>query len=202
MGLEFFDQLDQNDTSTFSFFTTLAHPIMSLISIFNYQLAREKSITIFSWLMGIACFSPVLAQVPSTPKTVVADLRQETKLELVPIPPGEFMMGSSPEEKAWATGIEGGAQAGTERESYEGEIPRKMKVPHTRPSRRSIISVNEAVTALGSPICVAMSGKLFSITLIPRVATNNFTPPRKIIVPSAKLVTTSMFPATHAVQFV
>jgi sulfatase modifying factor 1 len=43
------------------------------------------------------------------------------KLEVVFIPPGEFMMGSTPEEKAWATGIEGGAQPGTTRESFEGE---------------------------------------------------------------------------------
>ena len=42
-------------------------------------------------------------------------------LETIYIPPGEFLMGSTPEEKSWATGIEGGAQAGTERESYEGE---------------------------------------------------------------------------------
>jgi formylglycine-generating enzyme required for sulfatase activity len=38
------------------------------------------------------------------------------------------MMGSTPEEKAWATGIEGGAQPNTERESYEGEAPRRMRV--------------------------------------------------------------------------
>ena len=40
----------------------------------------------------------------------------------------EILMGSTPEEKAWATGIEGGAQPGTERESYEGEQPRLMRV--------------------------------------------------------------------------
>jgi hypothetical protein len=52
------------------------------------------------------------------------DLGGEIKLEVVYIPPGEFLMGSTPEEKAWATGIEGGAQAGTDRESFEGEQPR------------------------------------------------------------------------------
>jgi hypothetical protein len=41
-------------------------------------------------------------------------------LEVVFIPPGEFMMGSTLEEKVWATGIEGGAQPGTTRESFEG----------------------------------------------------------------------------------
>lgn len=50
-------------------------------------------------------------------------------LETVYLPPGDFLMGSTPEEKAWATGIEGGAQPGTERESYEGIEPRPMTVP-------------------------------------------------------------------------
>ncbi|MDC0259425.1 formylglycine-generating enzyme family protein, partial [Verrucomicrobiales bacterium] len=43
------------------------------------------------------------------------------------IPPGKFMMGSTPEEKAWATGIEGGAKPGTVREKYEGD-PRPVRV--------------------------------------------------------------------------
>ena len=49
------------------------------------------------------------------------DLGRDVTLELVYIPPGKFMMGSTPEERAWATGIEGGAQPGTARETYEGE---------------------------------------------------------------------------------
>lgn len=59
-----------------------------------------------------------------------AELGRKILLETVYIPPGEFMMGSTPEEKEWATGIEGGAQAGTVRESYEGEHPRSMRVPY------------------------------------------------------------------------
>ena len=39
-----------------------------------------------------------------------AILGGEVVLETVYIPPGEFLMGSTPEEKAWATGIEGGAK--------------------------------------------------------------------------------------------
>ncbi len=54
-----------------------------------------------------------------------ADLGGGTVLETVYIPLGEFLMGSTPEEKLWATGIEGGAQAGTVRESYEGPKPRR-----------------------------------------------------------------------------
>lgn len=57
-----------------------------------------------------------------------AQLGKGVTLEALYIPPGEFFMGSTPEEKEWATGIEGGAQAGTERESYEGKEPRGMKV--------------------------------------------------------------------------
>ncbi|MCA9052538.1 MAG: SUMF1/EgtB/PvdO family nonheme iron enzyme [Planctomycetaceae bacterium] len=59
-----------------------------------------------------------------------AELGAGVVLETVYIPPGEFLMGSTPEEKLWATGIEGGAQAGTPRESYEGEQPREMRVDH------------------------------------------------------------------------
>lgn len=65
---------------------------------------------------------------PKQGDAIRAELGGEVVLETVYIPPGEFLMGSTPEEKLWATGIEGGAQAGTERESYEGEQPRKMRV--------------------------------------------------------------------------
>ncbi|MEZ5951292.1 MAG: SUMF1/EgtB/PvdO family nonheme iron enzyme [Planctomycetaceae bacterium] len=56
------------------------------------------------------------------------DLGDGVSLDVVFLPPGKFMMGSSPEEKAWATGPEGGATPGTVRESYEGEAPRPMRV--------------------------------------------------------------------------
>ena len=51
----------------------------------------------------------------------LVDLGHGVTLEVVYLPPGEFMMGSTPEERAWATGIEGGATPGTPRESYEGD---------------------------------------------------------------------------------
>ncbi len=56
------------------------------------------------------------------------ELGRDVTLEVVSIPPGEFMMGSTSAERAWAIGIEGGAEGGTRRESYEGEQPRLMRV--------------------------------------------------------------------------
>jgi formylglycine-generating enzyme required for sulfatase activity len=56
------------------------------------------------------------------------DLGAGVSLEVVYLPPGEFQMGSSSEEKAWATGIEGGAAPGTNRESFEGPKPRLTRV--------------------------------------------------------------------------
>lgn len=61
------------------------------------------------------------------PESKVVSLGGDVSLELVALPPGEFLMGSTAEEKAWATGIEGGAAPGTSREGFEGE-PRLTKV--------------------------------------------------------------------------
>ncbi len=58
---------------------------------------------------------------PAKGESKELQLVQGVTLEVVYIPPGEFMMGSTPEERAWATGVEGGATPGTTRESYEGE---------------------------------------------------------------------------------
>ncbi len=58
------------------------------------------------------------------------DLGRDVNLEIVYIPPGEFKMGSTPVEKKWAVGQEGGAKfssGGGAREAYEGE-PRPMRV--------------------------------------------------------------------------
>lgn len=77
--------------------------------------------------LSLICFCPAFAEEPMQGDTKKLDLGNNVSLELVYIPPGNFMMGSTAEEKQWATGIEGGAQPGTERESYEGE-PRPMRV--------------------------------------------------------------------------
>ncbi len=80
---------------------------------------------------------------PAQGSTVRVDLGQEVGLELVYIPAGEFKMGSTPEERAWATGIEGGATPGTERESYEGEQPRLMRVKDGFWMGRTEVSVGQ-----------------------------------------------------------
>lgn len=71
------------------------------------------------------------------------DLGAGVFLELLYIPPGEFMMGSTAAEKAWATGIEGGATPGTDRESFEGENPRPMRVKDAFWMGRTEVSVGQ-----------------------------------------------------------
>lgn len=94
---------------------------------------------------------PQAAQHATEPVTAYAklgdsqriDLGENVTLEVVYLPPGEFMMGSTPEEKQWATGIEGGAQAGTERESYEGQQPRLTRVKHACWLGRTEVTVGQ-----------------------------------------------------------
>src|SRR4051794_15263735 len=78
----------------------------------------------------LAPLAAIHADEPKAGESKRIDLGNGVTLEVVYLPPGEFMMGSTPEEKKWATGIEGGAQPGTERESYEGEKPRLTRVRH------------------------------------------------------------------------
>ena len=61
------------------------------------------------------------ANEPAKGTTIQVELSRDVAIELVYIPPGEFMMGSTPAEKQWATSKEGGAKSGTDRESFEGE---------------------------------------------------------------------------------
>ena len=65
----------------------------------------------FILLFGIsACaLSSLKADNPQQGDVIRAFLGKRTALESVYIPPGDFMMGSTLEEKRWATGIEGGA---------------------------------------------------------------------------------------------
>ena len=79
-------------------------------------------------------FSGICIQGFSQASTKELQLGNDVSLELVYIKPGKFKMGSSLEEKIWATGWEGGAQPGKglpgtgTRESYEGEQLRLVNV--------------------------------------------------------------------------
>lgn len=86
--------------------------------------------------------SKSFAEKPAKGATKNLDLGGEVSLELVYIPSGKFMMGSTPEERAWATGIEGGAKPGTVREVYEGEA-RPMQVKDGFWMGRTEVSVGQ-----------------------------------------------------------
>lgn len=75
--------------------------------------------------------------------TRTLELGHGTTLEVIWIPPGDFMMGSTVAEKAWATGIEGGATPGTTREDYEGEQPRRVRVDHRFGMGRTEVTVGQ-----------------------------------------------------------
>ncbi len=74
--------------------------------------------------------------------TRLIDLGNDVPLELVYLPPGEFMMGSTAEERDWATGPEGGATPGTIREKYEGDA-RPMRVKDGFWMGRTEVSVGQ-----------------------------------------------------------
>jgi sulfatase modifying factor 1 len=116
----------------------------------------QNIVRMFSWAMVLMTSSlylsnsihaaPADGTVPDTVKqgTVkLVDLGNDLALEVVYIPGGEFKMGSTPAEKAWATGIEGGATPGTDRESYEGEEPRLMRVKDGFWMGRTEVSVGQ-----------------------------------------------------------
>ena len=90
------------------------------------NFCRFKSL-VFVVLLSSIFSRPIHAAEPNQGDLKNLDLGKDVSLELVYIPPGQFMMGSTAAEKSWATGIEGGAQPGTVREQYEGE-PRPMQV--------------------------------------------------------------------------
>lgn len=72
-------------------------------------------------------------------------LGRDVKLEIVYIPPGEFKMGSTPAEKKWAVGQEGGAKfssGGGAREAYESDS-RPMRVQDGFWMGRTEVSVGQ-----------------------------------------------------------
>jgi len=102
--------------------------------------------------LALGCFAVVFclgvaateahAGEPAKGESKLLDLGSDVTLELVYIPPGEFLMGSTPEERAWATGIEGGAAPGTAREKPEGD-PRLTRVEDGFWMGRTEVSVGQ-----------------------------------------------------------
>ena len=88
----------------------------------NDPVMKKRFLILPLLLMGLSAVAA-----PKQGDVRKLDLGKGVTLELVYIPPGKFMMGSTAAEKKWATGIEGGAQPGTAREKYEGE-PRPVQV--------------------------------------------------------------------------
>jgi formylglycine-generating enzyme len=83
-------------------------------------------------IIGHGCVTDDVAYAEEPVKGATKHVRLDSgvSLEVVFIPPGEFMMGSTAAEKEWAVGQDGGAEfssGGGVRESYEGE-PRQMRV--------------------------------------------------------------------------
>ena len=116
------------------------HPVKSATTDFAFVLAALIAIMVEEMVPAHA--APAEKQ-PAQGTTLQVDLGHEVSLEVVYIPPGEFKMGSTPAEKAWATGIEGGATPGGERESYEGEKPRSMRVKDGFWMGRTEVSVGQ-----------------------------------------------------------
>ena len=102
----------------------------------------KYTFTLFTTLLFISLIGLHAAE-PNPRESKKIDLGEDVMLEVVYLPPGEFMMGSSPDEKKWATGIEGGAQPGTNRESFEGEEPRLTRVKHGCWMGRTEVSVGQ-----------------------------------------------------------
>ena len=83
-------------------------------------------------IIGHGCVTDDVAYAEDPVRGATRQVRLDSgvSLEVVFIPPGEFMMGSTAAEKEWAVGQDGGAEfssGGGVRESYEGE-PRRMRI--------------------------------------------------------------------------
>ncbi|MFN0126148.1 MAG: hypothetical protein ACKV19_05630 [Verrucomicrobiales bacterium] len=74
----------------------------------------------FACLLAAAATGPGWMARATVEEASRVELGHGVTTELVKLPPDEFFTGSTAEEKAWATGIEGGATPGTSREAPEG----------------------------------------------------------------------------------
>lgn len=102
-----------------------------------------SALTIVAAVLGLGFPNDVThADEPTKGATKKVDLGGSESLEIVYIPPGEFLMGSTPEERAWATGPEGGATPGTSREKPEGDA-RLTRIKHGFWLGRTEVSVGQ-----------------------------------------------------------
>lgn len=93
-----------------------------------YRVTITTLVLTMVLVVGVSDAVTAKADEPAQGTAKSVSLGGAVALEVIYIPPGKFQMGSTPEEKQWATGIEGGATPGTVRESYEGPKPRPMRV--------------------------------------------------------------------------
>ena len=102
-----------------------------------------RAATIVASLFRFAAADAAMqAAEPAKGATKQIDLGGGTTLEVIYLPPGDFLMGSTPEERAWATGIEGGATPGTTREKPEGD-PRSTRIKNGLWMGRTEVSVGQ-----------------------------------------------------------
>ena len=118
-------------TSTHPRNAFLGSPVPSLLPIGVFVLAA------LMW----PC-EPAQGAEPAKGDAKRVDLGGGVTLEVMYCPPGEFTMGSTPEEKAWAVGPEGGWIPGTGREKPEGD-PRPARIKHGFWMGRTEVSVGQ-----------------------------------------------------------
>ncbi len=106
----------------------------SLAHLFSPGIA---ALAVLLW----ACV-PAEGAEPAKGDAMQVDLGGDVTLELVYLPPGEFTMGSTPEEKAWAVGPEGGWIPGSGREEPEGD-PRPARIKQGFWMGRTEVSVGQ-----------------------------------------------------------